>query len=374
VTTERVLPDAGTDVVADRFLDASHLAAARAVLAKVVDADEVRVAFVGGSLAAGLGHGLSDVDLYVATRSGAALEERGHVEGGYVVQINPLTGEQFDRVVSICSGFRATATDRWQTQVDENELHSAVRYAIGTVLAADDSAPPAREEALLTVRRILMTRNAYALASLAEDALGALDIGDQLTALQASLVGLEHAVECVLAGVGDAYVGRKFALRRLARSAALRPLLPEIWAGLRNPAAPPGAAAAERIVTRRMLLAGHLVASAMLDGWDAAATRIPAVPTGWDGGGPVRSPWVVPVRFADAWGMVGPDVGYRTKQGMVRVWRELDGRSVDEVHRGFAADPALAGTRRELLDTAVRQLVERNVAGSATPSSERRGG
>jgi hypothetical protein len=59
--------------------------------------------------------------------------------------------------------------------------------------------------------------------------------------------------------------------------------------------------------------------------------------------------------------MAGPDAGYRVKEGTVRLWRELDGRSLDEVHRGFEDRPHFSGTPRELLDAATAQLIERNV-------------
>jgi hypothetical protein len=62
--------------------------------------------------------------------------------------------------------------------------------------------------------------------------------------------------------------------------------------------------------------------------------------------------------------MIGPDTGYRAKAGMVRLWRELDGRPVDELHRALAADPAFAGTSPELLDAAMAQLIEKKVAAS----------
>jgi hypothetical protein len=60
--------------------------------------------------------------------------------------------------------------------------------------------------------------------------------------------------------------------------------------------------------------------------------------------------------------MAGPDIGYRTKEGMVRLWLELDGRPAGDIHGGLAADPELAGTPRDLLDAAIAQLIEKAVA------------
>ncbi|MGE7435351.1 hypothetical protein [Kitasatospora sp. NPDC001175] len=347
--------------VADKFVDETHLAAARSVLERVVDTDKVRLAFVGGSLAAGLGHGMSDVDLYVAAEPGTDLPKRGYREGGYVVQINPLSTAQLEQIAAICTEFTASRTDRWQVLVGDVELQPSIRYAIGSVLIDKDSGLPSTDQAKLTVRKILMTRWAYDVSGFGEDALGALQVGDELTALQSSSIAVECAVECVLAAVGDVYLGRKFLLRRTARNEALREVLPRIWDGLRLPQAPGGIEETTRVVTENMRVAGHLVVNALLDGWDAPAPHIAACPDHWEDGGPTRSPWVVPVRLSDSWGMAGPDAGYRVKQGTVRLWRELDGRSLDDVHRSFEADPDLAGTPRELLDTATAQLIERNV-------------
>lgn len=352
---------AAVTAVADKFVDETHLAAARAVLDRVVDTDKVRLAFVGGSLAAGLGHGMSDVDLYVAAEPGTELPNRAYREAGHVVQINPLSTAKLEQIGAVCAEFTAGRTDRWQVLLSDAELQPSIRYAIGTVLIERDSGLPPTAQALLTVRHILMTRWAYDVAGFGEDALGALQVGDELTALQASSIAIECALECVLPSVGDVYLGRKFLLRRVARNQALRPVLPEIWDGLRLPEAPPGVDETTRIVTRRMLFAGHLVVNALLDGWDAPAQRIPEYPGHWQDGGPTRVPWVVPVRLADSWGMAGPDAGYRVKEGTVRLWRELDGRTLDEVHRGFEDRPHFSGTPRELLDAATAQLVERNV-------------
>jgi hypothetical protein len=369
VTIDEVQRASQFHAIPDKFLDATHLAAARSVLERVVGLDNTRLAFVSGSLAAGLGHGLSDVDLYVATRSGGDPKAYGYRQDGYIVQINPVSGDCLDLMARTCSAYTALPGDRWQVELGEDELQRSVRYVIGTVLADNGSGLPAPAQGRQTMRRVLMTLHAYELASLAEDALGALQVGDELTALQASLMGLEHALEAALAGTGDVYVGRKFGLRRLARSAALRTVLPELMSELGRPAVPGGPGETAGLVTQRMLLASHLVGSVLLDGWDRPAPEIRAFPDRWTAGGPTRSPWVVPVRLADSWGMAGPDIGYRTKQGMVRLWLELDGRPADDIHRGLDADPDLAGTSRDLLEAAIAQLIEKAVA---VPSSDGR--
>jgi hypothetical protein len=343
--------------VPDVFLDETHLAAARSVLEREVGWDNVRLAYVSGSLAAGLGHGLSDVDVYVATMGGDPITECSFPENGSVVQITPVSEADLGLIVRICSEYTDTAATRWQTNLSDAELQRSLRYAIGTVLVDQGSGLPSTADSLLTLRRVLMTRSAFWLSSLAEDALGALQIGDLLTALQASLMAVELALECALTSAGDVYLGRKFQLRRAARSTALSEVKSDLWTFLGQPSSLAGDALGQFVVGR-MLFCSHLVANGLLNGWDQPIDRVPGFEDRRAQNGPVRSPWVIPVRFADAWGMAGPDIGYRTRAGMVRLWLALDGRPTREVRLGLAEDAAFARVSPELLDAAIAQLIE----------------
>ena len=359
--------------IPDRHFTAEQLAAAHAVLDRVIGADNTRLAFVSGSLAAGLGHALSDVDLYVCAEPGIELTDHERREGGHVVQINPIRPDELASLAALTTEFTATPTDRWQVKLTDQELTPAVRYAIGTVLVDRDSGLPPQQQAWQTMRQVLMVTRAITIATYAEDVCGALEVGDELTALQTTNIAVGLAVECLLAGVGDLYVGQKFNLRRLARAEAARETLPTLWDALRLPAAPGGLAETGRLVRSRLRLVNRLVTDVLLDGWDKPLERVPGYREPAEpaesgepgaGGGPLRSPWVLPVRFAESWGMIGPDTGYRTKAGMVRLWRELDGRPVGELYRALAEDPAFAGTSPELLDAALAQLIEKGVAAS----------
>jgi hypothetical protein len=365
MTTDRTQPETGLEAawraVPDVFLNDSHLAAARAVLHRVTGGSGVLLAFVSGSLAAGLGHGLSDVDLYVSA-TGSPPEMRSYREGGYIVQVNPVPARYIDLIARACTEYTDTAASRPQISLTEWELTGVLRYAIGTVLADAGTGLPSTEDSVRTIRRVIMNRNAYRLGDLAEDTLGTLEVGDTLTALQTSLMAVEHGLDCALAGAGDLYLGRKFQLRRAARTAALHDLLPDLWACLRQPQSPPDHAGATEIAVRRMLLATHLISAALLDGWDKPLDRVPAFTDRRGEGGPVRSPWVTPVRFCDSWGMAGPDTGYRVTEAMVRLWRCLDGRAASPLHDRLADDPALGTISLPRLDAAISMLVEKKAA------------
>lgn len=346
--------------VPDIFLADYHLSAARKVLDQVIGLANTRLAFVGGSLAAGLGHGMSDVDLYVAQVDGVPAA-RGYRQDGFMVQVNPVSAEQLAHIAQTCAGYCDTPARRLQTRMTDAELEPPLRYAIGTILVDKGNCLPSAQDSTQAIRRILMIRNAYWLSSFAEDALGALQTKDVLTALQASLMVTEFALECALAGAGDVYLGRKFQLRRLARVPALRDVRSAVWTYLRQPDVPADFDETAEFVLGRMLFASHLVSCALLDGWDVPLGLLPAFTDHSAEGGPIRSPWVTPVRFSDSWGMSGPDTGYQATAAMIRLWYYLDGRPADAVYKRFS-DSSGTAISRERLDAAIAQLVENNAA------------
>lgn len=354
--------DPSVPATPDVHFNEAHIAAAKTVLEREIGADNVQCAFLSGSLAVGLGHGLSDVDVYFAPSSTDDARDRSFRQDELMVQLNPLSRDDVSAMATICAGFTDAPGARRQSTLSDKELQKSVRYAVGRTLVQARDLLPDPDTAHLALRRTLMTRGAYELSSFAEDALGALQFGDALTALQASLIALEFALESALAGVGDLYLGRKFHLRRAARSAALSSVLGDYLAVCQHPADLGDFRAAADLIVRRLLLCNHLVGSALLHGWAEPAEQLPALTDNRDGGGPVRSPWVTPARFAESWAMVGPDTGFRTTAEMTRVWLALDGRPLDAVCRSLLENEALAGLTTELLDGAVKQLVEKEVA------------
>ena len=343
----------------DVFLREEQMAVARDVLERFIGAQNTRLAFISGSLAAGLGHGLSDIDIYVQVTDGD-VPETNHLQAGQMIHLNRISDAQIETIRATCSEYSDTPGQRLQTDIDDASLTLAVRFAIGVPLVNTYTDLPSAEQSKLTIRRILMNRNSYECAGLAEDVLGALQISDTLTAVQASHMVVEAALECVLAGAGDVYLGRKFQLRRSARVPALRPVLDDLIASLRQPDLSMGLAEARELVLGRLLFSSHLIASALLDGWDEPLTAVPAFEDCRAQGGPLRSPWVIPVRFASRWGMSGPHIGYRVTESMVRLWRALDGRPA----AALLSELQGSGLRisADVLEATVAQLVEKKAA------------
>ncbi|WP_043735187.1 hypothetical protein [Nocardia asiatica] len=373
---ENYLASAIPQAVPDVHLGADQIAAARDVLQRVVGLENTRLAFVSGSLAAGLGHGMSDIDVYVCAEPSIDVRDTSYREGRWEVQITPISLPRLEEMARVCDRYAVTTDDRWQADLSDPELVRAVRYAIGTVLVDHNSGLPTPERAQRTLRQVLITKQAWTLSGLIEDALGALQIGDTLTAAQASFLAVEEAVQCALVGAGDLYIGRKFMLRRLARCKPLRSVLPQILDALYLPVPWDDTPATEHAVTRRSLLCGQLVSHTVIDCWDSSGTKFPVAEDNWSRGGPTRSPWAVPVRLADSWGIVAPDTGYSTTEGLIRVWRELDGRPVQQIQGGLEQDPFLTGTPPDILDAAITQLVECGVAayGGERISVKKKGG
>lgn len=355
--------DIWSSAVPDVTLTGRHLAAARSVLERSVDTSEIRLAFVSGSLAAGLGHAFSDIDVYVATSSGNFIRQRDYIEDGLVVQINPLSDRELELISRASGEYVATARDRWQLELPEEDLKRVVRYALGTVLADETSCLPPVGQAWDVSRRILMTGSAYYIGGLAEDALGALQIGDHLTAVKASEIALENALECSLAGAGDIYVGSKFSLRRAARSKALKDILDDLWMLLSNPETQ--ADCLDHVVNR-MFFVSHLVANSMLLGWERPMARMPKYVNRHCSGEVTRSPWAIPVRLSDSWGMVAPDSGFRVNAKTVLLWLLLDGRSIDSLPDAMARYDVGEVPSQTNLIRAIDQLEEKNVAVSGS--------
>ncbi|MGW4759629.1 hypothetical protein [Streptomyces chartreusis] len=334
--------------VPDVHFSAAQLRAARHVVQQQLGGTQaVELAFLGGSLSVGLGHGTSDVDLYVVGKGLPRLEVV-HEQNGVAVHMCPLTADQVRGLITLGSRYQATGADRSQLAVDLKTLHGLVRLLTGRRIVASPSWQ--QELGLLneqTVRRILMARHANLFAASAEDAFGALESGDLFTAATVSGLALESAAEAVLAASGDVYVGPKFLFRRLARTSATRPWCSYLWR-LANAAfhteAPLHAHAVRTVVEERLLAGNLLLSWACVEGWHQPLTTLPP-PAGPPVGrrGPRRSPYHAPVRFTDGWALMGPDQGCEVSEPMVRLWRRLDGRDMGTLLAGLRhQEPRLA--------------------------------
>ncbi|BBA95588.1 hypothetical protein RVR_502 [Actinacidiphila reveromycinica] len=300
---------------------------------------EVRIGFamVSGSRAMGLGHALSDLDLYVVRTDDAPARAGTFALEGQTIQVTPLDTARIRRLAAQADGYRVTARDRSQQDFTQSDYKVLLRLANGALLYADAEHRELFERLdRETVRRLVVMRHATYAVELQEDVRGTVESGDLMTAMVSSQRTLMHAVECALGGVGEVYDHEKVALRRLARHPGTAHLLPEVWR-LLHPGVAVDAPAGELagIARRRALLASHLVGYAVLDGWDGPAARVPPFTPGQRG--PVRRYDYGLLRFANGIALTGEDKGARVSEAMARLWLALDGRPFDEI----ASSPAL---------------------------------
>jgi hypothetical protein len=333
---------ARTWAVPDTGLSGAQVRAARHVVAG--ELRDVRLALIGGSLAAGLGNTTSDVNLYVISAPPArpVFEHNGiritvtALDPAAVraaVQPSPtMDAGQLALVVQLAHGRRLQAAAEWAAVVDRLDLGAA--------------------------RRLAMSHHATEFAALTADCFGALRSGDWFTAVTASRLALLAGAEAALASTGDLYSSPKHLFRRLARTSITADWCVPLWnladrAFHRGPADP---AQVRAIVESRQLTGNLLLAWCMTDGWDEPLKVLPE-PEETPNRGPRRSPYFAALRPDGGWELAGPRGSHVVSEAVVRLWRRLRGQDLDGLARVLAdEEPSVAGVRMDQLEAVVGTL------------------
>ncbi len=342
---------------------------------------QAELAFLAGSLAVGLGHGTSDVDVY-AVGDGLPEQERGYEHDGVLVHVTRLDGGLVRRLAATGARFTATGSDREQYLLDYKVHNALVRLTTGYRITAT----PEWQDVLSALRRdvvrqILIARHANVFAAFAEDVWGALLSGDRYTAATASTIALENAAEALLAAAGDIYFGPKFLFRRLRRTEVTSAWAAELWR-LLNQGFARGLDDLEAVVAHRLRVGNLLLAWCVTEGWDKPLRQLPAPESVAAGETSRRSPYFATVRFSDGIALMGPDRGYAVAESVLRAWRDADRFGLDETDPGVrglraigavdgpghpAAGPLPAGLPA---DPAVTAVLRERPAFSVHPQSE----
>jgi hypothetical protein len=346
--------------------DRHREAGARALKTLAGEGFEVGLAFYGGSLAVGLGHALSDLDLYVVATDGPshALGRVLDVEG-LKVQINPLPAERYSALVELATHFRLKSNDRRQVDLTDREFQELVRLTTGEpAYVADTYAAEYARISRDVVRKIMLVKSGLAVNALSEDVAGCIESGDLRTAATAATLALGHAAEGVLAAAGDIYVGPKFLHRRLQRTPATRALADVLWV-MTSTVPPPGARVSdvERYAADCLYRANGLISQAMLDGWDTPLERAHLPQRAADG--PRRHHLYTVLRYTDALGIAGPDIAFQVSPDMARLWLSLDGSALDCRTPGTPTAPA-----NDADEAAVAAAVAKLIAAGVAVSGE----
>jgi hypothetical protein len=341
-----IMPDTG-------FTEAQQRAAREVLESELGGRARVGLAYLGGSLAVGLGNATSDVDLYVVSEDklpGQLVFERADA----AVHVAAVDADYIRSLVATGSAYTATGMDRGQIALDSRPLTGLVRLLTGRRLLCSEYWTSILTELRRdVVRQIIIARHANRFGALAEDVAGALASGDLHTSALASAMALEAAAEAVLAAADDIYDGPKFLFRRLSRTGATRPWVPILWQSLFQsfgewPCAAElaGESGAVDEVGRmreisegRLLIGNFLLSYCVLDGWEEPLRSLPApslVAGSW------RSPYFVPGRFSDGWALMGPGQGYQVSEDLIRLWRDAGPATEGAGARALAAIGALA--------------------------------
>lgn len=347
--------------VPDRGFTADDLNRARRLVDELGHSELPSVAT--GSLAAGLGHAFSDIDVYVVTDRETESMTREDDERGRLDLLRVPWAEAA-RLLGSAAAFTATADDRDQLSLPEKQLSVLVRLVLGVPLRSTpefDALRAAVDRGAL--RRIVMGRHAQQAAIVAEDAAGALATGDAGTALVASRQAVEAACEVVLGCAGDVYQGRKFLWRRLGRAAAARAVGERAYALLAAEPDVGDARAVEAAVLDRLDLTTGLVAECLLRGWDEPPRTVAVPPPAR--GAARRAAGFGLIRFTDSIALAGPRCGFAVTEEMAWLWLALHAGAVPDVRLAWSA-----GTGRPITDdeirTAVHDLID---VGAATGSA-----
>ncbi|MGX7825818.1 hypothetical protein ACTG9Q_12060 [Actinokineospora sp. 24-640] len=334
--------------VPDVYFSAEQRAAVDVVVHRDLGGpDAVGLAYLGGSLAVGLGHAASDVDLYAV--GDLPFQDRVYESGGVTVHVSALRADSVRGLVELTADYRATGLVRDQIYLDQKSLLALVRLTTGLpVLITPEWTAILDTLRRDTVRKIFMARNTNMFVAYAEDVAGSLASGDLLTATSTSALALETAGEVALASADDLYFGPKFLVRRLSRTPATAAWAPVVWRLLNHAFSTPHPDEAEvrRVAERRLYAANLLVSACALHGWDRPLADLPA-PTDAT---PPRSPYFAPVRFADGWALMGPEHAYEVTEALVRRWFDLTERDTGPEVAALAAVGAL-GTNPPLPGT-----------------------
>lgn len=337
----------------------------------------VHLAYLSGSLAVGLGHGASDLDLYLVGDEHCARLARTDVrDDGTVVQVNTVPRTRADHLLEIARRFTVTPENRGQVRLDDETLGALIRLTVGEMLYVSDDY--ADRYALLdrdVVRKIVMATHARLCAAHTEDAVGGVRAADWRLAVKSAALLVAAGAECLLAATDDLYVPAKpFLHKRLARAFRDQTIEHQVWdATLR---APPLYASASQVrghVLRALELGNSLCAQALTDGWDRPITSVRDPVTAGDG--PRRNPSFTVMRFSDGIGLSTHGRAFRVTEPLLKVWSFLDGAPVEEAYAALRTYyPEFATYDDANLDSAVRRLIETGAALPSPSPTDPRGG
>jgi hypothetical protein len=311
--------------------DSVQCEAALSVLESLGGARTFDFALLSGSVAAGLGHANSDIDVHVVLADGGHLDRHSFTAGDGIVQLTELDIDQLERTVALTEAYVATRENREQAALESKDLWHVIRLYSGRPILG----PAATLESLVermnrdVARQVVAANFAPYVARAAENAEGMIADGRYRAAAHAAALALRNACEVALAAAGDLYAIDRFLLARIERSKPFEPLRDEIWSLLYEF---PAASTGDELVSatrERLFAAAAITAHSLLEGWHQPLRDLPVLEA--SRGGPGRAWEFALLRFSDAFALAGPRRSLRIGEGVAAVWASLDGSPVETV-------------------------------------------
>lgn len=307
-------------------------------------------AYLGGSLAVGLGHGSSDIDVYVLVDRPSTRPRRSRSIGPFRVEVKEISVDELRSLAATCSRYYARSAERSQTNMPEVRLKQLIDFYVGLDLQKSPYLDSARRDlSPQALRQILMSRHAIVAAGWSDDAGGAAQHGDWATALESSAMAIRAAAEVALAATNDIYIAGKFVFRRLSRNRGLSWMATVAWRLIHvdGVLGAGGPTTSWDALSERLLFANSIVSFSLVRAWERC---VPAIAVedlaSWavdvSASGPWRHPYFGLLRFSDGFGLAGPIDAFRTDPFTASVWSLLDGRSPESLAHRLASETAMS--------------------------------
>jgi hypothetical protein len=317
------------------------------------------LAYLSGSLAAGLGHANSDLDIHVVLASGRNLEHPFARKDGLKVQLNVVPEQVIGELAEATRGYEVRPSNRDQVPIESARLWQMARTCESEFLDGEDAELLSLYRSIdrAVAGKLIAFRFAAEAGLFAEDAYGMLARGDIRSSLVAARMALACSAEVAVALLGDLYALPKFLLARLERHAEFDDCIVGIWDLLQRAPEWSNLEAIAELIPRILRAGQQLSADGLLSHWSGggAAYRLPPLAND----GPKRDPERGLLRFEGTWGIAGPTEQLRVGEDMARLWAACNGQSRDGVQSELIAQGVDAPS--EELAAQIQRLQQRGV-------------
>jgi hypothetical protein len=259
------------EVVIDEAMRDRKLDAARKAGAGIAAEPGVQAVYIAGSLTAGLGSTTSDVDLFVVSHEqpacgtepeqrdvdGVRVDIERRKPGAMLAAASRMTTYDFTTKNTTSVHFKPGAYDNVIRLLHSEPVLASAEYDEARTLMSDK---------MDNLRRLVMGQWVMRCANDMVDCEGAFIDNDMDSALLISHSLLVQAAKCYLAGAGDLYIGPKWMMKQLARTA------PDLLGPVGVLLFTTGSRSGADIVGDRIRLTQALLTAAQYAGWDQPAS------------------------------------------------------------------------------------------------------